>query len=982
MDRSMDTDPFGTAALRAGVLAAWRGSPTRLREDANAESELALFGYADRLLVELAQNAADAAQRAGTPGHLQVRIEGGELRAANTGTALDSAGVAALAALRASAKRGGDSVGRFGVGFAAVLGVTDTPRVLSRTGGVEFSAQRTVAALAADPVLGAELSRRGGRAPVLRLVWPAHGAVPPGFDTEVQLPLRTGIDPQALLAAFAQQAADLLLALPWLHRIDIADRVLRREGTDPVLVHDGRELRRWRLARRAGVLPADALAGLGPEARAEWSLCWALPVGPDGAPLPLTGEVLYAPTPTAERLTLPARLIGTVPVDSSRRHVHPGPALQTLLDAAARAYPELAAALAPDQRTALVPVPAFPASELDAALREAVLQALRAARWLPGASGEQVAPAQALVLDVPLPELAQLLAEVTPQLLDAQLAGRAHRGALTVLGVRRLAPAAIAELLAGLDRPPSWWWRCYAALVPLLDADPGAREELGALPVPLADGRTVTGPRGVLLGEVDVGVLSELRLVHPQAAHPLLERLGARPVGAAELLDALRPAIERSVDDAEDGLDVTGLAQAVLSLAGRLAGDGAGPGSPGPGRPWLGALALPDDTGVPRRADELVAPDAALRRLLAPDAPLGVLDPAVAAGHDAAALRAVGVLDSFAVLDDPHPEGPDHDLDAEEQWWAQSRRTDADPPVRLLAVRDLDLVDDQCWPAALRQIAADPAGLAALRQPGGYTGWWLARYARLGGHPPPHWRLPGAGALEGLYDVVPRDALLSRNDQALPGEPDETLLAAAGVRTALRIASPADAADLLARLADPARTVTPAVVHAAHAALAAAQLDPADVAPPDRVRAVTGEVLDVDRALVLDFPWLAAVLPAGELVSGGDPGTLADLLDLPLASERIAPELLDADGGRIVRWVELVDVVTVCAAAGLPVPEGTLRLHEHLRVRHDGVEHAVPFWVTPAGTVHATDPVRAALLLHSWATMPGMDSPQLLAGWR
>ncbi|MBV9162716.1 MAG: hypothetical protein JO309_10865 [Pseudonocardiales bacterium] len=948
-------DPFGTAALRKGVLAAWQGSPTRFREDANAESELALLGYADRLLVELAQNAADAAQRAGAPGQLRITEERGELRAANTGVPLDSGGVAALAALRASAKRAGDSVGRFGVGFAAVLGVTDAPRVVSRTGGVEFSAQRTAHAVAGDPALRAELARRGGRPPVLRLVWPVDGNPPPGFDTEVRLPLRAGVDPEALLAAFADEAADLLLALPWLHRIDIGDRVLRCEGEDPVLVRDGPELRRWRVVRRAGLLPAAALAGLGPEARGEWSLCWALPVGSDGAPLPLSGEVLHAPTPTAERLTLPARLIGTVPVDSSRRHVHPGPAVGLLLDAAARAYPELAAALVPDQRTALVPTPGFPASEVDAALRAGVLEALRYTRWLPSASGGQVAPADALVLDVPLPELAELLADVTPHLVDGELSAPAHTAALSALGVRRLPPAAIAELLAGLDRSPSWWRRCYAALTPLLDTDPSAPEELGALPVPLADGRTVTGPRGVVLGDVDACLPTELRLVHPDAVHPLLERLGARPVGPRELLDALRPAIERSVDDAEDGVDVTGLAQAVLSLAGRLACDGTA-------RSWLGALALPDDTGAPRRADELVLPGGALRELLAPDAPLGVLDSAVAAEHGAAALRAVGVLDSFAVLDDPHPDGPDHDLDDEEQWWAQVPRTDGEPPARLLAVRDLDLVDDQCWPAALRRIAADPAGFAALHQPDGYTGWWLARHARLGGHPPPHWRLAGAAALEGLYDVVPRDDVVSQCDT------DEALLVAAGVRTGLSVTGPADAADLLARLADPARTVTPAVVHAAHAALAGAEVDPADVEPPARVRAVTGEVVDADRAVVLDSPWLAAVLPVDELVSGGDPGLLADLLDLPLASERIAPELLDAEGGRIVRWVELVEVVAVCAAAGLAVPDGTVRLHEHLRVRHGGTEYTVPFWVTPEGTAHAADPVRAALLLHSEAS--------------
>ncbi|MGH3793743.1 MAG: sacsin N-terminal ATP-binding-like domain-containing protein [Pseudonocardiaceae bacterium] len=950
----MNADPFGTAALRDGVLAAWRGSPTRFREDANTESDLALVGYADRLLVELAQNAADAAQRAAAPGHLRVTVEAGELRAANTGAPLDSGGVAALAALRASAKRGArGSVGRFGVGFAAVLGVTDAPRVVSTSGGVRFSAEHTARAVAGDPPLRTELRRRGGRPPVLRLVWPTEDEppLPPGFATEVRLPLRPGIDPDVLLETFANEAGDLLLALPWLCRIDIGDRKLRREGDDPVLVHDGTELRRWRVVHRAGLLPAPALAGLGAEARPEWNLCWALPVDADGSPQPLAGEVLHAPTPTAERLTLPARLIGTVPVDASRRHVHPGAATDLLLRTAARAYPELAAALTPDQRTALVPEPGFPAGEVDAALRDAVLEALRAARWLPAATGGDIAPAGAMVLDVPLPELAALLADVTPNLLDAELAAPGHARALAALGVARLRPAAIAELLAGLDRPASWWRCCYAALAPLLDVDPAAREELGALPVPLADGRTVTGPRGVLLGDVDLGspaddgasgavTTTELRLVHPDAVHPLLERLGARQVGPAELLDALRPAVERSVDDAEDGLDVTGLAGAVLALVQRTGA-----------APWLGSLALPDDTGEPRRADELVLPGGALRALLAPEAPLGVLDPAVVAAHPAAALRAVGVLDSFAVLDDPHPDGPDHELDGEELWWAEIGGAGGDPPA-LLAVRDLDLVDDRCWLEALRTIAADPAGLAALRQPGGYTGWWLARHARLGGHPPPYWRLPGALTLDGLFDPV----------QVLGPATDAALLAAAGVRTGLSVTGPADAADLLARLADPARAVTPAVVHAAHAALVAADLDPAEVEPPARVRVMTGEVAEADRVLVLDRPWLAAVLPASELVAGGDPGALADLLDLALASEQVQPDLLGAGAGRSVRWAELVEVVAVCAAAGLPVPEGSLWLHEQLRVRRGEVEHPVPFWVTPDGAVHAADAVRAALL--------------------
>ena len=59
------TDTFGTDRTRAAVLAAWTASTARFREDANAEEDFALGGYRDRLIVELAQNAADAALRRG-----------------------------------------------------------------------------------------------------------------------------------------------------------------------------------------------------------------------------------------------------------------------------------------------------------------------------------------------------------------------------------------------------------------------------------------------------------------------------------------------------------------------------------------------------------------------------------------------------------------------------------------------------------------------------------------------------------------------------------------------------------------------------------------------------------------------------------------------------------------------------------------------------------------------------------------------------
>ncbi|POX50305.1 molecular chaperone Hsp90, partial [Streptomyces sp. Ru71] len=195
-------DPFATARLRRGVLDAWATSPARFREDANAEEDLVLGGYRDRLVVELAQNAADAAARAGVPGRLRLTLRDGVLAAANTGAPLDAAGVESLATLRASAKRDTErdsrrdtpTVGRFGVGFAAVLSVTDEPAVVGRHGGVRWSLAeaRHLAEETArhSPGLGDEIRRRDGHVPLLRLPFAAEGTAPDPYDTVVILPLR------------------------------------------------------------------------------------------------------------------------------------------------------------------------------------------------------------------------------------------------------------------------------------------------------------------------------------------------------------------------------------------------------------------------------------------------------------------------------------------------------------------------------------------------------------------------------------------------------------------------------------------------------------------------------------------------------------------------------------------------------------------------------------------------------------------------
>jgi hypothetical protein len=209
------------------VLDAWATSPARFREDANAEEDLVLGGYRDRIVVELAQNAADAAARAGVAGRLRLTLRDGVLCAANTGAPLDAAGVESLSTLRASAKRdaGDSAVGRFGVGFAAVVAVTDEPAVVGRHGGIRWSLAEA-RELADDtarhsPGLGTEIRRRDGHIPLLRLPFAAEGTAPDSYDTVVILPLRdTAAEDLAERLLGAVDDA-LLLALPGLAEVVI-----------------------------------------------------------------------------------------------------------------------------------------------------------------------------------------------------------------------------------------------------------------------------------------------------------------------------------------------------------------------------------------------------------------------------------------------------------------------------------------------------------------------------------------------------------------------------------------------------------------------------------------------------------------------------------------------------------------------------------------------------------------------------------------
>ncbi|MGI5455775.1 sacsin N-terminal ATP-binding-like domain-containing protein [Streptomyces sp. CA-249302] len=981
-------DPFGTARLRRGVLDAWATSPARFREDANAEEDLVLGGYRDRLVVELAQNAADAAARAGVPGRLRLTLREGVLVAANTGAPLDAAGVESLATLRASAKRdsraGEGAVGRFGVGFAAVLAVTDEPAVVGRHGGVRWSLAeaREFAADTArhSPGLGDEIRRRDGHVPLLRLPFAAEGTAPDPYDTAVILPLRDAAATD--LAERLLDAVDdaLLLALPGLEEVVVETdtvRTLRRSADGPfTVVEDSRTgTTRWRTAVAHGPLTPDLLADRPVEERLRphWSVTWAVPADADGSPVrPGTSPVVHAPTPSDEPLGVPALLIASFPLDTTRRHAAPGPLTDFLVQRAADAYAELLGDWRPvgEGIIGLVPGP-LGKGELDGALRAAILERLPRTEFLPlaaeptaGREGrdehdidlpESLRPRDAEIVEGAGADTVRVLAEVLPTLLPAGLERRVE---LRTLGVARVPLTDAIDRLAGLEKDPGWWQRLYDSLA---GVDP---DRLSGLPVPLADGRTTIGPRQVLIPtssddtRIDPEVLARLglKVAHPDAAHPLLEKLGALPATPRAVLTTpqVRAAVAASLDD-EGGLDweqeapdAEELADTVLAL---VRDAGLDPGE----EPWLGALALPDEDGELAPAGELVFPGSPFHQVIREDE-LATVDAELAEKWGVQPLAACGVLADFAlvratdvVLDPDELEPREGDfaepddaglLDAVDVWSEDVLDRFPDTPVppvatELIAVRDLDLVDDDKWPQALALLARPPLR-DALTQPvrillpdgthevvRPYTAWWLRGHPVIDGRRPAGLLASGGDPLlRGLYDEA--DAT---------GFDDEQVLRALGVRTSVAalLDEPGGAAELLDRLADPERPVSGAQLHALYGALA--DLDPEQVTLPDELRAVVDgrvEVVDAADAVVVDSPDLLPFTAGVPLlpVRPARAAELAELFQVRRLSESVTGRV-DSEGAEH----DVPDSVRVLLGSRTPA---TYVEHEELFV--DGVE--------------------------------------------
>lgn len=120
------------------TLSAYEAQPNLIREHANQEHDTSRGGYAHRQLFELIQNSADAHSRTAPQGQIQIHLTEGFLYCADDGLPLNESGVEALMSAHLSPKRDTNEIGRFGLGFKSVLGVSDRIEFFSRTGSLRF----------------------------------------------------------------------------------------------------------------------------------------------------------------------------------------------------------------------------------------------------------------------------------------------------------------------------------------------------------------------------------------------------------------------------------------------------------------------------------------------------------------------------------------------------------------------------------------------------------------------------------------------------------------------------------------------------------------------------------------------------------------------------------------------------------------------------------------------------------------------------
>ena len=331
--------PLGefVAALARASLNSYREQPILVTEHANQEHDTAHGGYAHRQLFELVQNSADALRDAPEGKSILIRLTERHLYCADDGEPIDEDGVRGLMFAHLSSKRGTGAIGRFGLGFKSVLGVTDAPEFFSRSGSFRFDKRSTKKRIAKVA--------KANHYPVLRLPEPInpHDA---RDDVElcelmtwatniVRLPLRA--DAHADLARQIRDfPSEFVLLVDHVRYLTLEDEVHSREiqlqeRNGEYRLDSGDGVSRWNRY--------DTTCHLSSKARSDWPLRddasevpirWAVPLDRVDRP-----GLFWAYFPTSTTSLVAGILNAPWKTNEDRQNLLPGPYNEELIRAAA-----------------------------------------------------------------------------------------------------------------------------------------------------------------------------------------------------------------------------------------------------------------------------------------------------------------------------------------------------------------------------------------------------------------------------------------------------------------------------------------------------------------------------------------------------------------------------------------------------------------------------------------------------------------------
>jgi len=542
-------------------LDAYRANALLVQEHANIERATAQGGYGRRQIFELVQNAADALV-AYPRGRIYVLLTETALYCANEGEPIDLEGVDAILSSHVSMKRGTE-IGRFGLGFKSVLGVTNRPEFYSRSGSFGFdpdTAQGQIRAI----VPSAE------RIPMLRIARPLDPVAAAEADpvlaqlmvwatTVVKLP-RDPTRSSWLGEDVANFPPEFLLFSAHVGTLTLSDhtvgsqRVIRLErfGSEFRLVED-RNVSTWRVFETVHTLSDKARGDAGALAdRPQLPVIWAVQM--EGRP---GRGRFWAFFPTEYQTTLSGLLNAPWKTNEDRQNLLKGEFNDELLKAAAdlvvENLPKLFTEKDPGRLLDILPARKDESPNwADELLNEYVYRRAAQRPSLPDQTGALVVPSglqmhpsgvprEALEAWAAYPERPQNWCHLSIDTRERR--PRAER----LLATAGRAPDSLARWLEALVEPGNAASSIAAIRVAgiIAETDATKSSELTRAAIVLTDRGTwvAPGPGRVFLAG-DAYFESGLPLVHPEVASSsearrALENLGIQPVDAAVELERL-----------------------------------------------------------------------------------------------------------------------------------------------------------------------------------------------------------------------------------------------------------------------------------------------------------------------------------------------------------------------------------------------------------------------------------------------------------